>query len=248
MNGILQRSFASMTEGADMRGVLIKSSVMALLSTIFIIPYFHYLISVMGEGGGFFLPKVQWDFLFAQLFLVFILCFLSAMIGFSFSLRFELPRKISLDEVIRRIPLLLLLGGAMITISYLLFDRYFYEVSPISYPKDLICLLAFPLKGAFADEVILRLCLVTICVGLLKSKGAAVVLVSALSSLFTIKYFHFVGIEFGFNYLCITQLVLSFAANLVLGYFFVTKGLVYSMILKFLFGMKYMVLVLVMGV
>ncbi len=247
MNGILHRSFASMTEGADTRRVLVKSSVMAFLSTIFIIPYFHYLIFVMGEGGGLSLPGTRWGFLFTQLFLVFILCFLSAVIGFSFSTRFDLPRDISLGEIVRKIPLLLLLGGVMITVSYLLFDRYFYEVSPISYPKDLIYLITFPLKGAFADEVILRLCLVTICVGLLKNRGAAVVVVSAISSLFTIKYFNFVGIEFGLNYLCITQLVLSFAANLVLGYFFVTRGLVYSMILKFLFGMKYILLVLVMG-
>ena len=126
----------------------------------------------------------------------------------------------------------------MALVSYFLFDRYFFEVSPLSYPKDVLYLVSLPFKGAFTDEVILRLCLVTLSVGLLKRKGAGVVLASAVASFFTIKYFIFMGISCGLNYLFIVQLILSFAANLLLGYLFVTRGLLYAMALKFLFGMK----------
>ena len=102
--------------------------------------------------------------------------------------------------------------------------------------------MSIPLKDAFTEEVILRLCMVTLGVGLLKSKRGGVILVSAVAPLLTIKYFHFVGIEVGLNYLFITQLLLSFVANLVLGYLFVTHGLLYAMALKFVFGMKYFLL------
>jgi hypothetical protein len=135
----------------------------------------------------------------------------------------------------------------MMALSYFLFDRYFFEISPLSYPKEVLYLISLPFKGAFSEEIILRLCLVTLSVGLLKSKGAGVVLVSTLASLFTIKYFHFFGIEFGFNYLFITQVLLSFSANLFLGYIFVTRGLLYSMALKFLFGIKYVIVSWAMG-
>jgi hypothetical protein len=47
------------------------------------------------------------------------------------------------------------------------------------------------------------------------------------------------GIEWGFNYLFTVQVLLSFAAHLLLGYLFVTRGFLYAMTLKFLFGIKY---------
>ena len=74
-----------------------------------------------------------------------------------------------------------------------------------------------------------------------RNKVAGVVIVSGAASVFTIKYFQFMGLGFQFNYLCITQILLSFGANLLLGYLFVTRGLLYSMALNFLFGMKYLI-------
>lgn len=247
MREIWHRAFASLTRGADMRRVLVKSFALAICSTLFTLPYFHYLIFVVPAGGRF--PKVlnPWSLLFTELFLLFILCLLSAMVGFSFSKRFELPGFGDSRYFIPSIPFLLVLGTAMMALSYFLFDRYFFEISPLSYPKEVLYLISLPFKGAFSEEIILRLCLVTLSVGLLKSKGAGVVLVSTLASLFTIKYFHFFGIEFGFNYLFITQVLLSFSANLFLGYIFVTRGLLYSMALKFLFGIKYVIVSWAMG-
>lgn len=230
-----------MTRGADMRAVLVKSSALALCSVLFTLPYFHYLIfSVPNEGR---IPKGLnlWGFLFTQLLLVFMVCFLSAIIGFSFSKKLTLPGFGDRARFIRSIPLLLVLGGVMIALSYCLFDRHFVQISPISYPKDIFYLVSLPLKGAFTDEIVLRLGLVTLSVGLLKRKGAGVILVAALAPLLTMKYFHFVRTESAMSSLFITHFSLSFLANLLLGYFFVTYGLLYSMALRFLFGMKYIV-------
>jgi len=233
MTGIWHKIFDSVTGGADMRPVLMKSFALAICSTLFTLPYFHYLIFVVAPEG----PN-SWSLLFTELLLLFILSLLSAMVGFSFSGKFGLPGFGDPGSFNRSIPLLLALGTVMALVSYFLFDRYFFEVSPLSYPKDVLYLVSLPFKGAFTDEVILRLCLVTLSVGLLKRKGAGVVLASAVASLFTIKYFLFMGITCGLNYLFIVQLILSFAANLLLGYLFVTRGLLYAMALKFLFGMK----------
>jgi hypothetical protein len=236
-----------MTRGADMRRVMVKSSALAILATLFTLPYFHYLIFSVPDEGRFLKGINPWDLLLTQLFLLFIVCFLSATVGFSFSKRFALPGFGDPRRFIPSIPFLLMVGGGMIGASYLLFDRYFLEVSPVSYPKDALYLISLPLKGAFTDEIILRLCLVTLGVGLLKRRGAGVILVSALAPLFSMKYFHFIGMESGLNYLFITHFLLSFLANLLLGYLFVAHGLLYSMALRFLFGMKYLAVAWIVG-
>jgi hypothetical protein len=176
-----------------------------------------------------------------ELLILFIICLLSAVVGFSFYQRRGLPGFGDKNQFVRSIPLLLLLGALMTILSYLLFDRYFIKLSPSSYPKNLLYLLSFPLKAAFTEEVILRFSLVTIGVGIFRSRVAGVVLAAAVAALFTLKYFQFVGISVGFNYLMVTQLLLSFTANLILGYLFVSRGLLYAMALNFLFGMKYLI-------
>ena len=216
-----------------MRPVLVKSLALAICSTLFTLPYFHYLIFVVAPED----PN-SWSLLLTEILLLFILSLLSAIVGFSFSKKFGLPGFGDPGSFKRSIPLLLILGTIMAFVSYFLFDRFFLKVSPLSYPKEVLYLVSLPFKGAFTDEIILRLCLVTLSVGLLKRKVAGVVLASALASLFTIKYFLFMGITCGLNYLFVIQLLLSFTANLLLGYLFVTRGLLYSMSLKFLFGMK----------
>jgi hypothetical protein len=102
--------------------------------------------------------------------------------------------------------------------------------------------LSYPFKRAFTDEIILRFCLVTIAVGLFKSKSAGVILVSAFAAIATVKYFLFIGLPVGLNTIFLTQLFIGFLANLLLGYLFVARGLLYSMSLGFVFGMKYMMM------
>jgi hypothetical protein len=169
------------------------------------------------------------------------------MVGFSFSKKLELPGIGEGNDLIRNMPNLLALGAVMTALSYFLFDRYFYAISPYSYPTDALYLVCYPFKAALSEEVILRFCMVTLAVGISKSKPVGVFLVSAVAAIFTIKYFHFMGIGFGFNYLSITQIFLSFSANLLLGYLFVTRGLMYSMTLKFIFGFKYAAVSWLMG-
>jgi len=242
MGELRYRFSKSMTRGADMWKVLVKSSALAICSTVFAIPYFHHLIFLAPITTPLPLSLGLRGFLFMELFLLFILCLLSAVVGFSFSERRELPGFGDKTRFIRSIPLLLLLGAVMTALSYFLFDRFFFMLSLASYPKNLLYLVSFPLKAAFTEEVVLRFCLVTIMVGIFRSKMAGVVLASAVAAIFTLKYFQFVGISLHLNYIIVTQLLLSFSANLILGYLFVSRGLLYSMALNFLFGMKYAVI------
>lgn len=217
-----------------MRGVLVKSLALSVCCTLLALPYSHYMMFEVQPAGLNSLGSLS-----MELLLLFILCLLSSIIGFSFSKKFGLPGFGDPGSLNRSIPLLLTLGVIIISLSYFLFDRHFYHISPLSYPKNILCLISLPFKGAFTEEIILRFCLVTLSVGFLKHKGVGVVLASIVASLFTIKYFHFMGIKYDQNNLFVTQLLLSFMAHLLLGYLFVTRGLIHAMALKFLFGIKY---------
>jgi hypothetical protein len=245
-NRLLSRTLHRMTEGVEMKGVVIKSTLFALLSAFSTIPYFHYLLSFSIESTTL-MPDGATGFLAFEIFLVFLITLLSALVGFSFSDRYSLPGLGKPGDLIRSLPILALLGLLMVGVSYFLFDRSFYEISPASYPGYPGFLLTIPLKGALTDEIILRFCLVTIGVGLFKNSGFSVVFISAIASLLTIKYLQFFGIEFSFEYLPVALLVSSFVSNLLLGYLFVTRGLLFSMVLKFFLGFKYVLVALTMG-
>ncbi len=230
-----------------MTGILNKSLVLALVSVFFTIPWFHYLLFPAPEKA--LLPMIPnpGSVLVAELFLLFVICFLSSMIGFTFSKRAGLPGFGTAENWIRSLPLLVFPGFAMIVFSWLLFDRHFILVSPISYPDHPLYLLSFPLKGAFTDEIIMRFGLLTICVGILRRKIAGVAAVSVFASLLTLKYFRFIGISPGLNYLFVMQMLLSFVSNFMLGYVYVTRGLLQSMTLKLIFGAKYVLIMLFRG-
>jgi hypothetical protein len=225
-----------------MRAVVYQSIVLALCATLATLPYFHRLGMTAVESGRFPKGFGFWEFLAAELFLLFIICLLSAVVGFSFSKRFGLPGFGAWRKLPSHLPALLIVGAGMIALSYVVFDRHFVAVSPLSYPRDPWSLFWIPLKGALTEETILRLCLVTLCVGFLKGKLQGVVAASAIASLFTWKYLQFVGVDMGFNYLFVVQTGLAFLVNLVLGYLYVTEGLIYAMTLKFVLGMKYAVM------
>lgn len=237
-----QKALGVITRGTDIRGVLAKSLALAIASTLFTLPYFHHLISEVSYRQRFPQSTDSFIILLTQLLLLFILTFLSAMVGFSFSSRYKLHGLGDPRALVSSLPLVVA-GGAVITVlSYFFFDRFFFEISPASYPRDPLFLLSYPFKRAFTDEIILRFCLVTIAVGLFKSKSAGVVLVSAFAAIATVKYFHFIGLPVGLNAIFLTQLFIGFLANLLLGYLFVARGLLYSMSLGFIFGMKYLIM------
>jgi hypothetical protein len=226
-----------MTGNVDTRGVVVKSAILAALGVIATVPYFHYLVfaafpaPIPGADG--------WTLVVGELLLVLILLFLSALIGFSFAGRLDLPGLGETRAWLRGLPVLIPCGLILVAFSYFTFDRYFLLISPASFPTDPVYLLAVPFKGAFVDETVLRLGLVTIGVGLARDKAAGVIVTAAVASLFTVKYFEFIGIPFALDPLFIVHLLLSFFGNLLLGWLYVTRGLLWSMTLTFVIGLKY---------
>jgi len=231
----------------NMARILNKSCVLALVSVFFTTPWFHYLIFLAPEKAMLPMIPNPGTVLVAELFLLFIICFLSAMIGFTFSKRAGLPGFGTAENWFQSLPLLLLAGFGMIAVSWLLFDRHFIQISPVSYPDHPLYLVFFPFKGAVTDEVIMRFGLLTVCVGILRRRIAGIVTVSLFASLLTLKYFRFIGISPDFSYLFVMQMLLSFVSHFVLGYVYVTRGLLQSMTLKLIFGAKYVLLVLFRG-
>ena len=224
-----------------MNGVFFRSLVFAACSTLSAIPYLYHLIFLTPIENPFLLSLGLGGSLFSGLLILITLSLLSAIVGFSYSEKRGLAGFGDKTGFIRYIPLLLLLGANMSALSYLLFDRFFFKISPASYPKDLIFLVSFPFKGAFTEELILRFSLVTIMVGIFRHKVTGIVIASAIATLFTLKYLQIVGISFRLNYLIVASLLVSFSTNLVLGYLFAYRGLLYSMGLNFLMGIKHAV-------
>jgi hypothetical protein len=242
MNEIWRRAFDSMTRHADARSVVVKSTILATAAAVSAIGYFHYLVFDVPSGGP---PAGQdpWTFLAFEVMLLFLILLLSALVGFSFSPRLGLPGFGRMKELLYALPLLIVGGLILVATSYLVFDRYFYAIAPVSFPRQPIYLFTIPFKAALADETILRLGLVTVGVGLTRNKGAGVILMSAVSSLLTVKYFEFIGIPFALNHFYILYLLLSFLGNIILGWLFVTRGLAYAMALKFVIGCKYLLII-----
>jgi hypothetical protein len=248
MGNIIDRLFISMTRGEDLRSVLLKSLGLAILCTLSTVPYFHHLLSVSFKAQNRFLMSYDFNVvLISELFLLFITCFLSAFVGFSFCHKYQLPGIGDFRQFIETIPLLLVLGTVIGGLTYLIFDRHFFYISPASYPKDILYIVSYPFKVAFTNETILRFCMVTLGVGILKNKLGGVILVSVFVSIFTMKYFQFLGLDYPFNYSFINQFFISFFGNIILGYLFVTRGLIYSMSLHFLFGTRLAFVVWMLG-
>lgn len=244
---IWRRAFVNLVAGVKMRATVIKSLLLAFVATLFTIPYFHYLVVAVSTDDRPSMAQNLWPFLTVQLTILFLLLFLSSMIGLTFSKRYSLPGFGDFKKFLKSIPLLIVAGGVMIALSFIFFDRFYFEISPLSYPAQYKYLVSFPFKGALTDEIIVRFGLTTIAVGLLRSKGAGVVLVSALSAFFIIKYNQFVGIVPEFEYLFVCQLFVAFISNLIFGYLYVKHGLYYAMGLKFVFGLKYIVVIVLLG-
>ncbi len=234
-----RKSFAHMSRGVEARHVVIQALSLALLSALFTSPYFYYLLVNVHPVNGNQTKHIFWEILISQLFLVFIICLISAMVGLVYSKRYELMGLGDPKHLLESLPQLSALGIVLIVVSYFLFDRHFITISPISYPKDAFYLLILPLKEAFTGEIILRLGLVTILVGLLKRKFTAVSIVAVFSALLSIKYNRFAGINIGFEFIFIGQLICSMTIGLISGYLFVTRGLFSAMFFRFILGFRY---------
>jgi len=239
---IIRQAFAYMTRKSDPRAVLAKSVIVAGAAVFFTVPYFIFLTESVIRALNFG-NKFQFGSLFfSQLFLLFIACLLSALAGFSFSQRLELPGFGDWAAFVRSFWNLFALALTMVVLSYFIFDRHLIKLAPQFYPQELLYLLALPLKRAFTDEIILRLGLVTISVLLFKSKLFGVIAVSALFPFLSVKYFQFIGVVPDFNYLFIISVLLSFATHLIAGYLFIVRGLLYSMMFNFILGLKFIII------
>lgn len=228
-----------MTSGLELKTVMSRSAGLASVSALVAAPYLYYLVFVLSDSVSLSLRQNLERLFLSEFILLYLILFFSCAAGFSFHKRRDIPDLLAFQHPLKAIPLLLVSGIGLAWLSYLLFDQHFYRISPSSYPTDLLYLIMFPLKEAVTEEVILRFCGVTLCVGILGKKGAGIILASFFGALLTLKYFQFIRISPDATRIFIVHFSLSFGVNLLLGYLYVTKGLLYAVILKFFFGMKY---------
>ena len=247
MNNLWRRSFLSLTKGVDFHRVIINALFFAGLATLVTVPYFYYLMKTIVRGDLAGTISGRHHFLPLQLFLLFIVCLLSAVVGFTFGKRYELPGLGTLQGYKKDLPWLLIIGAVLMMASYLFFDRYFYLLSPGAYHEEYIYLIAIPFKGAVTEELILRFGLVTIGVGICRNRYAGVVLVAIFATLLSIRYFTFIGVDIAFSYIFVVSVIITFLVNCILGYLFVTRGLAYAMTVKLVYALKYVLVALVMS-
>ncbi len=243
---IRERIALSLLGQVNSREIILKSLGMAVGATAFAAPYFYHLLHLSPMPAVSLSPIKSPGFLFMELFLLFMLCLLCAMVGFCFAGRRGFPGIGDWSAFVRDIPWLCLLGVSLMTLSILFFDLRFIEISPASYPKNHLYLFTFPFKSAFTDETILRLGLVTICVGLFRRRLAGIIFVAVLAVFFSMRYFQFVGIDLSTTNVFFSYILTTFLANLILGYLFVTRGLLYAMGLSFILKLKFVVIALAM--
>ena len=240
MNSIWRLVFRNLSGGQKSRHVLLKSLALAFPAALLAIPYFYFLLFDFPRKGGATtgLGNAQ-ALLWGQSAMFFIICMLSAIGGTMFTKRLNLPGIGDISRWRNELPYLIGGGLTMMVITYLAFDRYFYSVSPESYPDLSVYMIFLPIKGAFTDELILRFGLVTIGVGICRNRYGGAVLVAAFATILSFKYLEFAGVPLEWNYVCIMQLILSFAVNLILGIVFVTRGLLSTMTVKLMVEMRY---------
>ncbi|MBN1883501.1 MAG: hypothetical protein JW885_15145 [Deltaproteobacteria bacterium] len=237
--GILMRAVEGMTRGVKPERVVREAALLTVFALVAAISYVRYLLD-MAVGRGMLGLETASVVFVTDLFLLGVLLFLCALVGLSFAPRYRLPGLGLTKRVVHDLPLLVLGGLALAALTFFLFDRYFYAVSPGSYPVSPLMLISLPMKGAVTDEVILRLGMLTLAVGLLRHRGAGVMLMAALAALMSLRYFQFLGIPIGLNYMMIAHLLISFVGNLALGYLYVHRGLMHAMLLKAVYGSRYL--------
>lgn len=245
-SSILQRTLERMTRGAKPERVVLQAMILTVIALLAVIPYIRYLLETAMGRGKMGLEAASGVFV-TDLLLLGILLFLCSLVGLSFSPRYHLPGLGLSKRLVHDTPLLVFGGLVLAALTFFLFDRYFYVISSGSYPTSPLMLFSLPVKGAVTDEVILRLGMLTLAVGLLKHRGAGVILIAALASLMSLRYFQFLGIPLGLNYVIVAHLVLSFLGNLVLGYLYVSRGLMHAMILKAVYGSRYLAVALLLA-
>lgn len=231
--------FQNMAGGQRYRDMLIKSTGLALPAAILAIPYFYFLLFDFQRKSGLRgfdnAPALLWG----QTAMIFIICLFSAFAGSLFTRRLGLPGFGDIRQWKKEAPYLAAAGLVLMLFIYLSFDRYFYAVSPGSYPDLSVYMILLPLKGTFTEELILRYGLVTIAVGICRNRYGGAALVAGFATILSLEYFEFAGIALTWNYICIMQLLLAFLANFILGAVFVTRGLMAAMTVKLMLEMRY---------
>ncbi|MGD8388110.1 MAG: hypothetical protein PVG49_13295 [Desulfobacteraceae bacterium] len=247
MREVREKISESLTRGASPRGVATQSTLLALAATLSALPYFHSLL----WGPSRVQPSIPqtglWQLLAGQAMLLFLVCFLSSMAGLAFAPRQGLPGWGDPLKLRNELGSLVLLGLGMAVVSYVGFDRRFFPIAPFAYPQTAFQALSLPFKGALTEEVILRLCMVTLAVGILKRPWAGVLLIATLAPFLSIKYFRFIGIDPLPGGLLAMQWLVSFGANVLLGVLFVKRGLLFCMVIKFVYSLKYGLILLLAG-
>jgi hypothetical protein len=237
MKELREKISGSLTGGAAPKTVVRSSVLLGAAATLSALPYFHFLVFHASRGdarGG-----DPWSLLAGQAALLLLLSVLSAMVGLSFAPRLGLPGLGDPARLREEWKGLVLVGAVLGAVSFILFDQWFARVSPGAYPQGPLLLLSIPFKTATTEEVILRLCMVTVAVGLFRRTWAGVLVVALAAPLLAFKSFRFLGLEEVSHALLGVQLLLSLLSNLALGIVFVSRGLLSCLVVKFVFGLKY---------
>ncbi|MDI6704592.1 MAG: hypothetical protein QME40_07990 [bacterium] len=160
------------------------------------------------------------------------------MFGFAWSEKYGLSGLGSLQGIKEGWWRLLIFGVIIATITYLIFDRYFFNKGRGYYPHNLFWALSIPLNSFFFKETI-RFGMIALSQRLIRNLPLSIFIVSLFFVSLSLKSFAFIGFRLSWNYLLITGLVLTMIINLILGYIYAKKGLLQSAFLHVIIDLRF---------
>ncbi len=229
--------------------VLLKAAKLAAISTLAVAPYMvdAYFFNpehreiILGKASETALP-----FLFARdLLLAFVSLMISAACGFAWSDGKRVAGFGTAAELRKDLKAILVLGVLLGAATGVFLDIGLLGRFRIFYPENPLIAISIPLRAAFYEEVICRFGILMIVFRLTESVPAAILLSSLFNAALGLRSAAFVAFPLGPDWLTIRIVAAKVVVAGFFGYFYTKKGLMATIMLRFIMELKHVVLSIV---
>ena len=208
---------------------------LAALSTLIVLPYqlYSYFVGYRGIIEKRFAQASIPALFVRDIFLLFVALLISSTAGFAWSKGKGLVGFGKWEGTKKDLKWLIPLGIALSVITAIVFDKNLFREFLEKFPKNPFA----PFRSAFFEEVICRFGIFSIAYRLSRSISLSIVIAAVFNVAVALKGFYFIRPQVAAD-LFIAILAMKFGFALFLGYFYSKKGLISTMLLQFLIGLK----------
>ncbi|HAV42628.1 TPA: hypothetical protein DCX15_01235 [bacterium] len=199
--------------------------------------YYHCFVGSRKELLEIFPPRVLPGVMLLHVWQILIVSFMCAAFGLAWSKKYGLRGIGDPKEVKRNLWKFLLVGILVATTSYLLFDRTLSIKAPSLYPSNPLWILSISLKASFFNEIV-RFGMMALVARLTRNIHVANIVVSGFLVYIGIRSFRLVGLGFDWDHFSLLCVGYSFIFNLLMGYLYARFGIISTMLIQFLIGLR----------